>query len=251
MKPQSSSTTSFSSSSSTPTSSSSDAACWSLPGLKKETDRALYRVQKKLASGNSNPELSQRLAQLNELSNLLAGSKSSSSVPPAAIALATSLSLSSSPPPPVEHVRRPKVAPPPPRLPYRTYKSSTGHLLYSGKTSADNDYVSAGPFPLRSPDDLWLHAFGHAGSHVVVSNSKDLSVSSPACREAALLAAFHSKGRGANVVEVTVTRCRSVRKPPLFQPGMVLLTGVLGKVTVDLRREEGTLQALNDTMSLN
>jgi predicted ribosome quality control (RQC) complex YloA/Tae2 family protein len=97
-----------------------------------------------------------------------------------------------------------------------------GWEVLVGKGARDNDRLT---FGIASPKDLWLHAAGYAGSHVVVRASE---AGEPAPREvverAAELAAYHSKAREARgKVEVHLCRVADVRKPPGFPPGKVQL----------------------------
>lgn len=97
-----------------------------------------------------------------------------------------------------------------------------GFEILVGKGARDNDRLT---FGVASPADLWLHASGFAGSHVVIRNPDHLD---PIPREvvecAAQLAAHHSKAREARgKVDVHVCRVADVRKPRGFPPGKVQL----------------------------
>ena len=73
--------------------------------------------------------------------------------------------------------------------------------------------------------DLWLHASGYAGSHVVIRRPhKDVEVPPEVVEVAAQLAAWHSKARGAGgKVEVHLCRAGDVRKRRGAPAGEVLL----------------------------
>lgn len=97
-----------------------------------------------------------------------------------------------------------------------------GFEILVGKGARENDQLT---FREARPQDLWLHASGYAGSHVIVRNPEGLSdLPRPVVERAAELAAFHSKAREARgKVEVHVCRAADVRKPKGFPAGKVQL----------------------------
>lgn len=103
----------------------------------------------------------------------------------------------------------------------RTF-SFEGFEILVGKGARENDQLT---FRVATPHDLWLHAAGYAGSHVIVRNPDGLPTLPKQVVEcAARLAAFHSKARDAGgKVEVHICRAADVRKPKGFAPGMVQL----------------------------
>lgn len=102
---------------------------------------------------------------------------------------------------------------------WRTYQVQ-GFDVLVGKGARDNDHLT---FRVAEPHDLWLHAAGFAGSHVVVRNPDRLeTVPRDVVQTAAELAAYHSKAREARgKVEVHVCRAADVRKPRGFPAGRV------------------------------
>ena len=118
-----------------------------------------------------------------------------------------------------------------PRPPYRTYRSSGGIAIWVGRGAASNDELT---FGAAAPDDVWLHARDAAGAHVVLRWPNADAPPARDLREAASLAAWHSKARGAAVVPVDWTRRKHVRKPRGAKPGTVIL------------REERTIMARPD-----
>jgi len=107
------------------------------------------------------------------------------------------------------------------RRPYRSYERR-GWTILVGRGARDNDALT---FEVAAPDDLWLHVAGWSGSHVVV-RSPEGSGSPPreVVEEAARLAAWHSKARGARgKVEVHFCRAGDVRKRPGMAAGKVTL----------------------------
>jgi predicted ribosome quality control (RQC) complex YloA/Tae2 family protein len=76
---------------------------------------------------------------------------------------------------------------------------------------------------LARPDDLWLHAEGMPGSHVVVRNPGKRDIPAGVMRKAASLAAYYSKGKGSAKVPVAYTPAALVKKPRGAPPGTVVL----------------------------
>jgi predicted ribosome quality control (RQC) complex YloA/Tae2 family protein len=104
----------------------------------------------------------------------------------------------------------------------RRYSSAEGYTILVGRNSRQNEHVT---FNLAGPDDLWLHARGWPGSHVVI-RSGGQPVSDETVQQAARLAAFYSKGQREAWVDVIVAEKRRVRRPPGKRyPGMVVVEG--------------------------
>jgi len=99
--------------------------------------------------------------------------------------------------------------------------SFQGWEIYVGKSASGNDHITQ---KLAHPDDLWLHAEGLPGSHVLVRNPRKTDIPNGVLLYAASLAAQHSKGKNAVKVPVTYTRARFVSKPKGAKPGLVVLT---------------------------
>ncbi len=104
-----------------------------------------------------------------------------------------------------------------------------GLTVLVGRSAADNDRL------LReaSSTDLWLHAKGVAGSHVIVRRGGRREIPPSVVHEAARLAAAHSRARSERRVEVLVAEARHVRKPKGAAPGLVNVA-VSDTLTVDL-----------------
>lgn len=103
--------------------------------------------------------------------------------------------------------------------PYKTIIFAGWDILV-GKSAAGNDYIT---MILAKPDDLWLHAEGMPGSHVLVRNPGKREIPDDVIRKAAAFAAFHSKGKGSARVPVAYTDAKYVRKPKGARAGMVVL----------------------------
>jgi predicted ribosome quality control (RQC) complex YloA/Tae2 family protein len=101
-----------------------------------------------------------------------------------------------------------------------TMKSADGFTMYVGKNSQQNEYVT---FRVASGNDLWFHARGVPGAHVVIK-SGGRPVSQETIAQAAQLAAWFSQSRGAGSVPVDYTEQRYVRHMQHGGPGMVVYT---------------------------
>ncbi|UCF78482.1 MAG: NFACT family protein [Candidatus Eiseniibacteriota bacterium] len=103
----------------------------------------------------------------------------------------------------------------------RVFETSDGFTVLVGKNNSENDYIT---HRLAKPDDLWFHASGMPGSHVVLRAKGKSAPSRTAIREAASLAAYFSKGRTSSAVPVIYTRRKYVRKPKGARPGTATYT---------------------------
>lgn len=103
---------------------------------------------------------------------------------------------------------------------FRRYRSSGGLEIWVGRGARSNDELT---FHAAHRDDVWLHARDAAGAHVVLRWARGESPPARDLREAARLAAWHSKARGSTVVPVDWTRRKWVRKPRGGAPGLVLV----------------------------
>ncbi len=113
---------------------------------------------------------------------------------------------------------QPKAAP---AVPYRLFMARDGSTLYCGKNNQGNDLLLR---QIAHPDDYWFHAHGHAGAHVLLKVQAQQEVPHQTLLEAASLAAFYSKGKGATAVEVIYTQIKYVRKFRGARPGQVQVT---------------------------
>ena len=98
------------------------------------------------------------------------------------------------------------------------YLSSDGFHIYVGKNNFQNEDIT---FQLATGNDWWFHAKGIPGSHVIVkTQGKDLP--DKTFEEAARLAAFYSKGRGNEKVEIDYTEKKNIKKVAGAKPGFVI-----------------------------
>jgi predicted ribosome quality control (RQC) complex YloA/Tae2 family protein len=93
-------------------------------------------------------------------------------------------------------------------VPFRTFLGSGGKILV-GKGAQDNDALTLG---VARPHDIWLHARGLHGAHVVVPRERGVELGSELLLDAAHLAAHFSSARGDTSAEVQHTERRYVRK---------------------------------------
>lgn len=108
-----------------------------------------------------------------------------------------------------------------PSLPYRRFTSADGIPILVGRSSKANDELS---LRLAAGNDLWLHAQGVAGSHVVVKLPRGAEVPQETLLDAATLAHVHSKRKGDSHGEVTWTRAKHVSKRKGMPAGQVIVT---------------------------
>jgi predicted ribosome quality control (RQC) complex YloA/Tae2 family protein len=104
--------------------------------------------------------------------------------------------------------------------PYRTLQIGAFEVLV-GRGDEDNDHLT---FDVAEPQDLWMHvAGGTAGSHVVIRNPSGGEVPREVVERAAAAAAWYSKARAAQRVEVHFCRAGDVSKPRGAPAGLVQL----------------------------
>lgn len=98
------------------------------------------------------------------------------------------------------------------------YRSSSGYDIFVGKNNYQNDELS---FKLATGNDWWFHAKGMPGSHVIVkANNEELP--DHVFEEAGRLAAFYSKGRENEKVEIDYLQKKNLKKPSGAAPGFVV-----------------------------
>jgi len=97
-----------------------------------------------------------------------------------------------------------------------------GTVLYVGKNAAGNDYLVR---HLRKPGDIWLHAKGVKGAHVLLRPAPGATVTSRALDWAAGLAARHSEAATSGKVEVDWIDAAAIKKPGGSPPGFVTYRG--------------------------
>lgn len=98
------------------------------------------------------------------------------------------------------------------------YISSDGYHMYVGKNNLQNDELT---FSFASGNDWWFHAKGAPGSHVIVKTNGD-ELPDRTFEEAGRLAAYYSKNRGSDKVEIDYVEKKHVKKPNGAKPGYVV-----------------------------
>lgn len=98
------------------------------------------------------------------------------------------------------------------------YISSDGFDIYVGKNNYQNDELT---FKFATGNDWWFHAKGIPGSHVILK-SEGKEVPDSTFEEAGRLAAYYSKGRGQEKVEIDYTPKKNIKKTPGGKPGFVI-----------------------------
>ena len=98
------------------------------------------------------------------------------------------------------------------------YKSSDGFDIFVGRNNVQNDLLT---LKTSSSNDMWFHTKNIPGSHVIVKKQMG-DVPENTLLEAALIAAYHSKGKLSSHVEVDYTQVKNVKKPNGAKPGMVI-----------------------------
>jgi predicted ribosome quality control (RQC) complex YloA/Tae2 family protein len=98
------------------------------------------------------------------------------------------------------------------------YELPGSWTVLAGATDDDNDELS---LRIAVPEDWWFHAENVPGSHVVLKAKADEDPSRDTLRQAAAVAAYHSKARAAGTVRVHCTRARYVKKSRGAKAGTV------------------------------
>ncbi len=127
---------------------------------------------------------------------------------------------------------------PAPTPPHRTFTGSDGRLILVGRGASQNDELT---LHVAKPHDLWLHAKGEAGAHVVVPLPKGSTCPGELLVDAAHLAAHFSKARDEAIVEITYVPKRFVRKPRGSAAGLVVVDR---EKVLTLRRDPDRIEKL-------
>lgn len=98
------------------------------------------------------------------------------------------------------------------------YLSSDGFDIYVGKNNSQNDELT---FKFANANDWWFHAKQMPGSHVILRTNGQ-EVPDRAFEEAAALAAYYSKGRELEKIEIDYVLKKEVKKPAQAKPGFVV-----------------------------
>jgi predicted ribosome quality control (RQC) complex YloA/Tae2 family protein len=101
---------------------------------------------------------------------------------------------------------------------FREFRMPSGKIVLVGKSGKGNDFIL---IKKARKGDLWLHAKGFPGAHVILPHSPGGSVSNKDLNFAAGLAVYFSKARKRGKVEVMVADVKDVRRAKGAIPGQV------------------------------
>jgi predicted ribosome quality control (RQC) complex YloA/Tae2 family protein len=105
--------------------------------------------------------------------------------------------------------------------PFRVFTVAGGFQVWAGKSGENNDLLST---RYTAKNDLWFHARGVGGSHVVLKiGTGKGEVSKHAIEQAAAIAAYYSKMKKSKLVPVAMCEGKYVRKPKGVPAGTVTL----------------------------
>lgn len=99
-----------------------------------------------------------------------------------------------------------------------TFVSDDGFTIVVGRNNVQNDRLTT---RTAKGSDWWFHTKNIPGSHTVILN-EGVEPPETTMRQAAILAATHSKAENSAQVPVDYTQIRYVKKPAGAKPGMVI-----------------------------
>lgn len=106
-------------------------------------------------------------------------------------------------------------------VPFRIFVVEGGFQVWAGKSSENNDLLT---MKYAKPNDYWFHARGSSGSHVILrAGTGKGEPGKKALEQAASIAAYYSKMKGAKNVPVAMTLKKFVRKPKGAPVGTVVI----------------------------
>lgn len=110
---------------------------------------------------------------------------------------------------------------PVPKAPVR-WSLDGGWILMAGRSGTENDFLTT---RMARPDDLWFHVANIPGAHVILRSPDGKPAAAPRelVERAAGLAAWLSRYRSQERVEVHYTERRRVRKPRKAPAGTVVM----------------------------
>jgi predicted ribosome quality control (RQC) complex YloA/Tae2 family protein len=107
------------------------------------------------------------------------------------------------------------------RGPFRRFLSADGLPVFVGRNAEENEELT---FRLAKSDDLWLHARGAPGSHVIVRLTKGADPPPETLRDAATLALLYSDLKNSGKGDVIYTRRKWIKKAKGQSAGAVIVT---------------------------
>ena len=112
---------------------------------------------------------------------------------------------------------RDKRKPPAPLAPLE-FVSSEGFRILVGRNNRQNDKLT---LKQANNNDIWLHTKNIPGSHTIIVTG-GRQPGDATLKEAAMLAAYHSRAKDSSQVPVDYTQVRYVSKPQGAKPGMAI-----------------------------
>lgn len=126
---------------------------------------------------------------------------------------------------------------PPKAMPPMKFISSNGYEILVGRNNKQNDKLTC---KTADKTDIWLHTKEITGSHTIIRCNGE-NPPENTILEAAIIAAYHSKGRNSSQVPVDFTLIKNVKKPTGAKPGMVIFTS---NQTLYVTPDEGLVEKL-------
>jgi predicted ribosome quality control (RQC) complex YloA/Tae2 family protein len=103
------------------------------------------------------------------------------------------------------------------KFPNIQIKSINGFEVLIGRDAESNDFLTTN---MANNDDLWFHASGVPGSHIIIRVKENLPMSD-VIQEVAKLAAKNSKALKGSKVKVVYCKAEFVKKSSDMKPGQV------------------------------
>lgn len=128
---------------------------------------------------------------------------------------------------------------PPKEQPPLKFRTSDGFSVFVGRNNRQNDKLT---LKMAGKTDIWFHTHDITGSHAILF-TEGQEPTETAVMEAAMLAAYHSRGRNSSQVPVDYTQARYVKKPNGAKPGMVIFTN---NSTVYVKPDEDAVNSLKE-----
>lgn len=109
---------------------------------------------------------------------------------------------------------------PPKALPPMEYKTDDGYTVLVGRNNCQNDQIT---LKFAEKSDIWLHTQTITGSHVIIVSDGEIPPDRT-IEQAAVIAAYNSKGRNSDLVPIDYCLAKFVKKPSGAKPGKVIFT---------------------------
>lgn len=124
------------------------------------------------------------------------------------------IAMAGKPPAPTRREKNKRIGPP-------TFLSADGWTLIVGRNHRENEEIT---FRTARGNDLWFHARGVPGSHLIVRMERGKEIPYQTLLDAATLALHFSDARKAGKGDIVYTHRKYVQKPKGAKPGAVLVS---------------------------